>query len=139
MKFEISKKKVEYSNQFVVHIDTVGGDGDDYNSFAVPGFRKDSEESMSLLENLVLTLQRMSTAPMNDQGNYKDVEGFNRWFDTHEWDEKDPKYSERLFDKEFSGHYSWPCDSQEWDFNYSLERYVIYYYNEDGVRFEVKY
>lgn len=137
MKFEVKERRVNYSDEFVVHLVTIGKDNELYK-FSMPGFKKDSGDSMRLLEDLVLTLRRMFNNSVDEDGSHDYIDGFKRWFKTHEWDEKNPEYSKKLFEENFKGRYFWPENSELGKESY-LYSYLISYYNEDGVEFAVEY
>lgn len=135
MKIQIGEKLKTPINAYVVEIETMYGDADGFGRIAVGGFKKDEEEEY--LKDLLETCERMDEAYPRGRGgydNYDHVEGFNKWFNIDDTtDEEYNAMSQR--EKELSAYWEYnpQCDGG----HASFYGYKVFYYDENGVKYEV--
>lgn len=143
MKFLINDKPVEsqHKNCFVVEVNVMYGDADGYGKVNVAGFRKDCEVSQAHMEDLIQTLEKMEKAYPHGRGGYDTydhVEGFLKWFggeildEFEEWYNGLPEWQQRFYLND------WPRDPSGDGIQSSIEDYKVFYYDENGAKYEVR-
>jgi hypothetical protein len=127
----------DYRDAFVVEVQVMYGDADGYGDFEIGPFAKDKDDA--LLEDFVTLCKGMDAAYPHGRGgddNYNHVPGFNEWFDSEnhlteeEW--------EALPQRQRDLGRDWPYDPQGDGVQASFEKYEVFYYDETGVKFDVK-
>ena len=121
------------ANSFEVLINTVDGDGDDYEDVTFSAFIKDSDEAA--LENIMSMLDRLKHARY-DCLDFNHIEGFNDWFYA-DWTER---YSDGEKSLDVAGH---KREKQNWPMNpgdvpYSLDSVKVTYYDENRLPHKVE-
>jgi hypothetical protein len=127
----------DYRDAFVVEVKVMYGDADGYGNFEIGPFARDEDEA--LLGDFVTLCKGMDEAYKYGRGgddDYNHVPGFNEWFDSEnhlteeQWDALPKKQQELCWD--------WPRDPQGDGIQSSFEKYEVFYYDETGVKFDVK-
>lgn len=124
-----------YRDKYVVECEAMFGDADGKGMVVIGGFVMGKDEEY--LADLLQTCERLTKAYPHGRGggdDYDHIEGFNRWFrpdnlSLEEW-ESLPKAvqdlsSEWLMEPDGMGHQA------------SFEGYEVFYYDENGVKFNV--
>lgn len=138
-------------NTYVVEIESMRGDGEDYRTFTIGPFYRDNDEAS--LESALQTLERMTQrfpSGMLGGNSYSDVPGFLHWFgqlwdlDNFETNFPDQvkygrEYHETLLDlaESLRSDDVWPSD--DYGNDDELVGYRVYYYTSDGEKFNVEF
>lgn len=135
---------------FVVEVETMWGDGDDYKTFVAGPFVRGRDEASleSVLSTLDVMTKRGPDFPYN-WDSYSDIPGFAHWFgqlrDLQSLETIYPeqiklgrKYHANLLElsKGFRSDDYWPDDEYA---VYDLSKYHVYYYDAEGVKFNVEF
>lgn len=125
----------DYRNQYVVECEAMFGDADGKGMVVIGGFIKGQDEEH--LEDLLQTCERLEKAYPYGRGggdDYDHIDGFGRWFRPDNLSEEEynslPECvrdlcAEWLLEPDGMGHQA------------SFEGYKVFYYDENGVKFNV--
>lgn len=125
-----------YRNAFVVECEAMYGDGDGYETVKLGPFIKDEDED--LLGECVHFCNRMEAAYPHGRGGdarYDHVDGFDKWFNVDNMEEEE--YN-KLSAKEQNLSSDWPYQPDGYGTQASFQGHKVYYYDETGVKFDVK-
>lgn len=135
MKIDIKDKalKDEYINAYVVECEAMYGDADGEGILEVGGFAKGKDEIY--LEDFLGFCERMKVAYPHGRGGYDDynhIEGFDKWFDADNLADED--YHALPEKVKFLSTY-WLNDPQGDGMQASFEGYKVFYYDEQGIKY----
>lgn len=134
--FKIGEKIVEkqYLGCYVVEVETMYGDADGYGKIKVGGFKRGRDES--LLVELLDVCDKLKDAERGEKGEgYNYVEGFEKWFDSEKielsvWNSMEEHEKDLCLNE-------WDFESDGSDFQASYEGFKVYYYDEEGFKYNV--
>jgi hypothetical protein len=130
MKFIIDENPIkEERNGYLLVVETMRGDGDDYNTIEVGAF---NDNQLGLLEEVIKVCDEMIKAyPHGRCGRdtYDHIEGFKRWFTDN--------YKGNTEDIQDVAPFEWTYDCDCWEIQDSIEGYELFYL-KDGNRYNVK-
>lgn len=131
-------EKQQYKDCYVVECEAMYGDADGYDTLTFGGFYRHQVE---ILKDLVVVCERMKNAYPNGKGgkDYYDestVEGYNRWFNQDNLSQEE--YDALPEKQKWMADY-WLNDPTGFDDTEAkFEDYNIYYYDADGVKYNVE-
>ena len=119
-----------YSNCYIVDCELMHGDADGESHIEIGSFKKGEDED--ILEHLVRTLDSMDWEYTE---NYDRILGFKQWFDRdylteEEFENLDPRIK--------SIGAEWENDLTFMDARASYRSHSIYFFDEDGNKYNVK-
>lgn len=137
--FEIGEQviKEQYLGCYVVEIKTMYGDADGYGKITVGGFKEGEDED--LLNEFLDLCERMETFYPNGrggEGDYDQVEGFEKWFKSYDLDPEDwDAMTER--EKRLYGDNEWEDDPNGYGDQATYCDAKVYWYSYTGAKYNV--
>lgn len=135
MEFRIGEKVKTPINAYIVRCEAMYGDADGYGELLIGPFKRNQDEEH--LQDFIQFCERMKREyPWGRGGgdDYNHVEGFNKWFCSDNLSEEE--YEALPQTVKDVGDY-WLNDPQSDGSQASFEGYSVFYYDENGAKFNV--